>query len=825
MKVRSRFWVILGLLCLAALTLAVQTKVTWDPNDPKHVKPSAGTALSVLQGDEALSAAHAAWARYQATGNMTPEEKELVYRFGLERSGNSLDNVGGPDGGGYRYKDNVSPDTATYNWIELTGDAQATWVSGWTSHDDGTSTSKYPIGFAFPFYGVNRDSFWVCSNGQIEFGAASASNYTSCIPQQSTWGPAILPYVWDLHLDNGGHSVGVNTVGFRNFGSYLVIEYDSVGYWSSSYAGSSLKFEVILYSNGKIKLQYNNLSLAGGAPMGTVGVQNGLASPSNSLAYRCGSSANTVMPLVNGRAIWFYQLPSLLHDYATSSVQNPLPGIPYPINSSVQIQATFTNAGSTTEASPVKYRFNNGTVVTETTPSLAQYGVDAHTFATNITMPAVAGQYTLVVWTDLPGDLDHTNDTIRVLVNATDCWDLHAGSNVVNLTGETTCGYPTRYTATCLGAYDSYADKIYRWTVTQPGQYLISVNPGTGSFYYPGILVSNHCPPDSNCIVSATSSNSGPVQTACTNFTVGTYYIMVATEFSTCIPSYSLNIMSCSRMRCCYNGGNSCVDTTQAACTALGGTWTAGMTCATNACIPGDGCAGAIPISFGAADSIFATGTTLGCDVTCTDTCAGTTQGTISSSPDLFYRLTLSSCRLVEMKLEPNDMYLVVWNNNQCCLNTQFLCDDDASYFDTTGLHWVHHRPTGLNSFVADTMPAGTYIIRVGYYSTGSGPYNLTIYSDGTCNTATCDSARDVTLYRINAAREDSCVQLTFTAPVAGSYEVWNTTDKNAAFDPHNPLPPWTLAVTLNATVGFNAWMDPSAVSLNRRYVLRHICP
>ena len=66
------------------------------------------------------------------------------------------------------------------------------------------------------------------------------------------------------------------------------------------------------------------------------------------------------------------------------------------------------------KTSTVRYRFNNGATFTEATASLAQLGSEDHTFATNIVMPAAAGNYVLAVWSDRTSDGDRTNDTLRL---------------------------------------------------------------------------------------------------------------------------------------------------------------------------------------------------------------------------------------------------------------------------------------------------------------------------------------------------------------------------------------------------------------------------
>jgi hypothetical protein len=273
----------------------------------KEDVPATSQEASMMATEESRHAWRA-YARMQANGTVTAEEKDLIARYcfrsGQNSGRNPVDDTGGPDAFGYRFVDN-NGDSATFSWIELRGDAGATFLSSWTSYDDGNCTTMQPIGFAFPFYGNNYSNFWVCSNGQIEFGAtAYPFNYIACMPYAS-WGPAILAQMYDLHLQNGGIPSGNTVVGYKNFGNYTVIEYDSVGYWSC--AGGSLKFEAILFDDGKVKLQYQNVN--GTCTMGTVGIQD--ATGSTFLQYRCYSDGNGARPLSNGRAVWFYPGPQV----------------------------------------------------------------------------------------------------------------------------------------------------------------------------------------------------------------------------------------------------------------------------------------------------------------------------------------------------------------------------------------------------------------------------------------------------------------------------------------------------------------------------------
>ncbi|HEY3296093.1 MAG TPA: carboxypeptidase regulatory-like domain-containing protein [bacterium] len=256
-----------------------------------------------MQRAEVLAAAHEKNLNGLSLSNQEKmalaEEARLLQPRG---PGHPLDDQGGPDAFGYAFVDNLGGDTATYDWIELRGDADATWITGWQSYDDGCASAAAPIGFDFPFYGASYQNFTPTSNGMIEFGTCSASSYYSCIPQ-TIWGAAVMPCAYDMHLQRGGDATGNDVVAYKNFGTYTVIEYDSIGFFNSTYTGSSMKFEVILFNSGRIKIQYNTVTLAGGAIMGTVGIQN--AATTTNLPYRCYTDGNTVRPLEAERAIWF----------------------------------------------------------------------------------------------------------------------------------------------------------------------------------------------------------------------------------------------------------------------------------------------------------------------------------------------------------------------------------------------------------------------------------------------------------------------------------------------------------------------------------------
>ena len=368
------------------------------------------TALSVsadaAPASENLTVAKQAYLRWLQEGTASASDKVLIEEYLRARSTsvphNPLDNSGGPDNYGYRYVDNSAPDTATFDWIELRGMSGTIWINDFTSPDDGTST--IPVGFNFPFYGGVYSNVTVCTNGFLEFATSNNDFTNGCLPDNTIDGPAILPFWDDLLLTSGGIPSGQDVVGYRPFGNYTVIEFDSAGYFSDN---GSLKFEAILFADGRIKLQYNQFG-GGGTTSNTVGIQADGSGPA--LQYRCDADGHL---LYGGRAIWFWGPSGLTHDFVCSNVLTPSPGEVDP-GQSFTVTAEITNFGTATESSPVKYRLTGGNIVSETTGALALGQIETHTFGTTLVMPTQPGRYLLKIWTDLASDENRANDTVTV---------------------------------------------------------------------------------------------------------------------------------------------------------------------------------------------------------------------------------------------------------------------------------------------------------------------------------------------------------------------------------------------------------------------------
>jgi len=191
---------------------------------------------------------------------------------------------------------------ADYNWIEIkdTG-TEVVWVgAGSNPLDD--DYAEIDIGFDFPFYGETYNELYLSTNGHIDFsvgvGNYEGYNYygykipteSHSIPIETNyWGenPLIAFLFYDLSFEDRGKAY------YKNFGDYLVIEFDGAGMYEEE---GTQTVQVILYKNGNIKMQYKNI---------TNKIDNYEHSPVIGLDLDDVTGVSYDGPIRNGLALWF----------------------------------------------------------------------------------------------------------------------------------------------------------------------------------------------------------------------------------------------------------------------------------------------------------------------------------------------------------------------------------------------------------------------------------------------------------------------------------------------------------------------------------------
>ncbi len=157
------------------------------------------------------------------------------------------------------------------------------------------STYSYTLGGAFTYYGTPTSTVGVCTNGFVQIGASTYSNYANVgFPGTSGAPPAMVAPFWDdLYV--------VNTGFFMN--GYTNANYDAFTWHAEHYSGansSNLNLQAILF-RGAVNLQGFNF-LAGDIAF-SYGTMNG-GTPGNTatVGINAGDGVNfvTAPGTVNG---------------------------------------------------------------------------------------------------------------------------------------------------------------------------------------------------------------------------------------------------------------------------------------------------------------------------------------------------------------------------------------------------------------------------------------------------------------------------------------------------------------------------------------------
>jgi len=201
------------------------------------------------------------------------KNKEPVFK------GSAIKGSGGPDEFGYEWIDSDEPGGPEYIWqdISTTGAEITNWLPTGTydPRDEGYA-GPLPIGFDFKFYGNIKNELFVSSNGVITFSQINSNIYSNTsIPSSGTPNDFIAPF-WD---DLEGSTTG--KVYYKQDGNRFIIQFNN---WRKYYStSSSLTFQVVLHSSGKILIYYNNM--AGDLSSSTIGIENGDGSIGLQTAY------------------------------------------------------------------------------------------------------------------------------------------------------------------------------------------------------------------------------------------------------------------------------------------------------------------------------------------------------------------------------------------------------------------------------------------------------------------------------------------------------------------------------------------------------------
>jgi len=182
--------------------------------------------------------------------------------------------AGGPDSYGYVWIDSDEPGGPGYSWLDIS--ATGTLVTN--PSDDGT-VGPFPMGFGFNFYGENKTQFWISGNGSINFKSTAQTLGNTAIPTNSTTYNDFIAWFWD---DMGPHYAGVQI--FRqSFADYAIVQFNNMCRYGNT--TDNLDAQVIMYANGKIKIQYKDITAGFPLTGGTIGIQSSTPSVGLQVAF------------------------------------------------------------------------------------------------------------------------------------------------------------------------------------------------------------------------------------------------------------------------------------------------------------------------------------------------------------------------------------------------------------------------------------------------------------------------------------------------------------------------------------------------------------
>ena len=354
---------------------------------------------------------------------------------------------GGPDAYGYRFIDNISFDTGldlppapTFSYVDIhtTGD---TLRSG-----DDNYRGPITLGFDFNFYGTNYSQFYLSTNGFITFDAISSSYYSNyCLPYSSLPYKAIYAFWDDLNVRYALDGGAIYGQYFDADVDYYVIQFYNAS--RLSYYGDPMDFEIILYADGNILMQYldtNDLTYGHGQSA-TVGIENNTLT--SGLDYECnGDPAGNL--LNDSLAILFYYYQPAI-DPVMVSIDAPLVG---EVGTETFPAVTVKNNGTSATTMDVTVKIVDPSLTppadtvysqTETTVSIDALTTQQHVFATGWT-PASSGSHTVLASVYvLDDEFDNNNDAQTGITVYDTIEDFETGNANLIASGDWEYGTPT----------------------------------------------------------------------------------------------------------------------------------------------------------------------------------------------------------------------------------------------------------------------------------------------------------------------------------------------------------------------------------------------
>jgi len=169
----------------------------------------------------------------------------------------------------YQWSDSNQTGGPVFDWLDISSLGTALNLS-----DDDFAEVSLP--FDFSFYGDNKNTVKISSNGYLTFGSDGTDFSNDPIPDINDPNDIIAPFWDDLNPSAGGSIYHYYDASEEQF----IVQYEDVPLLSG---GGSLTFQAILDSDGSILFQYEDLN--GTLDSATIGIENATGDKGVQVAY------------------------------------------------------------------------------------------------------------------------------------------------------------------------------------------------------------------------------------------------------------------------------------------------------------------------------------------------------------------------------------------------------------------------------------------------------------------------------------------------------------------------------------------------------------
>ena len=205
--------------------------------------------------------------------------------------------MGGPDISENYWTDSDNETVLVSDWIDISNIG-----TPYSFSDNDEAGAPIDIGFAFPFYEENYSECIINPNGWVGFGNDSNGWDNTSIPSSSAPRPAIFGFWDDLNPVNDNCSSCSGDVLYHTDGSRLVVWFNNVAHWPGYFDNSVYNFQIVMYSNGEVRLNYN--SMTGDFSSATIGMQNAAGNSGLQMSFNTEYAHNNLSTYISRAPSW-----------------------------------------------------------------------------------------------------------------------------------------------------------------------------------------------------------------------------------------------------------------------------------------------------------------------------------------------------------------------------------------------------------------------------------------------------------------------------------------------------------------------------------------